>query len=242
MGTIINECDDTPSSLPTAVASDSSTFNMKSSKSPSLVTYFSRAIKAIADRAMAAFLLLLFSPILVVVAILVRTRIGTPIFFSQSRPGKYTKIFNVYKFRTMTNACDANGNLLSDEDRLLPLGQLLRKASLDELPQLFNVLKGDMSFVGPRPLLVRYLDRYNPEQARRHDVQPGITGWAQVNGRNALSWKRKFELDIWYIDHWSLWLDFKILLLTVKKVFKQEGISQTADVVAMPEFMGNEED
>jgi lipopolysaccharide/colanic/teichoic acid biosynthesis glycosyltransferase len=140
----------------------------------------------------------------------------------------------------MTSDCDAAGNLLSDEARLIPLGQFLRKASLDELPQLWNVLIGDMSFVGPRPLLVRYLERYSPDQARRHDVPPGITGWAQVNGRNALTWDEKFKLDLWYVDNWSLWLDFKILLLTVKKVFKQEGISQNANVVAMPEFMGND--
>jgi lipopolysaccharide/colanic/teichoic acid biosynthesis glycosyltransferase len=211
-------------------------------KKPSgnLLTYFSRGIKLIADRLMAAFLLLLFSPILLVVAILVRVRMGTPIVFTQRRPGKDGKIFTVYKFRTMTSDCDAEGNLLSDEERLIPLGQFLRKASLDEFPQLWNVLTGDMSFVGPRPLLVAYLERYNSEQARRHDVQPGITGWAQVNGRNSLSWDEKFRLDIWYVDNWSLWLDFKILLLTVKKVLKQEGISQSADVVAMPEFYGNE--
>jgi lipopolysaccharide/colanic/teichoic acid biosynthesis glycosyltransferase len=208
--------------------------------SGNLLTYFSRGIKLIADRLMAAFLLLLFSPIMLVVAIVVRIRMGTPIVFTQTRPGKDGKIFTVYKFRTMTSDCDADGNLLSDEERLIPLGQFLRKASLDEFPQLWNVLTGDMSFVGPRPLLVRYLERYNSEQARRHDVQPGITGWAQVNGRNALSWDEKFKLDIWYVDNWSLWLDFKILLMTVQKVLKQEGISQSADVVAMPEFFGNE--
>jgi lipopolysaccharide/colanic/teichoic acid biosynthesis glycosyltransferase len=208
--------------------------------SANLLTYVSRGIKFIADRFMAALLLLLFSPILIVVAIVLRIRMGTPIVFTQARPGKNAKIFTVYKFRTMTSDCDANGNLLSDEERLIPLGQFLRKASLDELPQLFNVLKGDMSFVGPRPLLVRYLERYNSEQARRHEVQPGITGWAQVNGRNAVSWDEKFAFDIWYIDNWSLWLDFKILLLTVKKVFKQEGVDSGTNAVAMPEFFGNE--
>ncbi len=208
--------------------------------SANLPTYVSRGIKFIADRFMAALLLLLFSPILIVVAIVLRIRMGTPIVFTQARPGKNAKIFTVYKFRTMTSDCDANGNLLSDEERLIPLGQFLRKASLDELPQLFNVLKGDMSFVGPRPLLVRYLERYNSEQARRHEVPPGITGWAQVNGRNAVSWNEKFALDIWYIDNWSLWLDFKILLLTVKKVFKQEGVDSGTNAVAMPEFFGNE--
>lgn len=214
---------------------------MKSNKSSgNLLNYFSRGVKIISDRVMAALLLLLFSPILIVVAILLRIRMGSPIVFTQARPGKNNRIFTVYKFRTMTSDCDAEGNLLSDEARLIPLGQFLRKASLDELPQLWNVLIGDMSFVGPRPLLVRYLERYSPEQARRHDVQPGITGWAQVNGRNALSWDEKFRLDLWYVDHWSLWLDLKILLLTVKKVLKQEGISQSADVVAMPEFFGND--
>jgi lipopolysaccharide/colanic/teichoic acid biosynthesis glycosyltransferase len=213
---------------------------MRKTRSASkLLTYFSRGIKLIGDRLIAALLLLLFSPILLVVAIVLRVRMGSPIVFTQPRPGKNSKIFTVYKFRTMTSDCDAAGNLLSDEERLIPLGQFLRKASLDELPQLWNVLIGDMSFVGPRPLLVRYLERYSPDQARRHDVQPGITGWAQVNGRNALTWDEKFKLDLWYVDNWSLWLDLKILLLTVKKVFKQEGISQNENVVAMPEFMGN---
>ncbi len=205
-----------------------------------LLTYFSRGLKTIGDRAMAALLLLLFSPILLVVAIVLRVRMGSPIVFTQARPGKNSKIFTVYKFRTMTSDCDKAGNLLSDQERLIPLGQFLRKASLDELPQLWNVLIGDMSFVGPRPLLVRYLERYNSDQARRHDVLPGITGWAQVNGRNAITWDEKFRLDLWYVDHWSLWLDLKILLLTVKKVFKQEGISQNENVVAMPEFLGND--
>jgi lipopolysaccharide/colanic/teichoic acid biosynthesis glycosyltransferase len=213
---------------------------MKDTSYSGLLMYISRGIKIVGDRTMAALLLLLFSPILIVVAILLRIRMGNPIVFTQARPGKDARIFTVYKFRTMTSDCDAAGNLLSDEERLIPLGQFLRKASLDELPQLWNVFIGDMSFVGPRPLLVRYLERYNSEQARRHDVLPGITGWAQVNGRNALTWDRKFALDIWYVDNWSLWLDFKILLLTVKKVFKQEGISQNTDIVGMQEFFGND--
>jgi lipopolysaccharide/colanic/teichoic acid biosynthesis glycosyltransferase len=208
--------------------------------SDNLPNYFSLGIKLISDRLMAALLLLLFSPILLAVAIVVRIRMGSPIVFAQARPGKDSQIFTVYKFRTMTGDCDAAGNLLSDAERLIPLGKFLRKASLDELPQLWNVLIGDMSFVGPRPLLVKYLERYNADQARRHDVRPGITGWAQVNGRNALTWDEKFALDLWYVDHWSLWLDFKILLLTVKKVFKQEGISQSAEIVTMPEFLGND--
>ena len=209
-------------------------------RSNSWLHYFSLAIKVIGDRSMALLLLILFSPILVVVAILVRLRMGSPVVFTQARPGKNNRIFTVYKFRTMTGDCDAQGNLLSDEERLIPLGQFFRKASLDELPQLVNVLLGDMSFVGPRPLLVRYLERYNSEQARRHDVLPGITGWAQVNGRNALTWDEKFRLDLWYVDNWSLWLDVKILLLTVKKVFKREGISQSDNVVGMVEFFGND--
>ena len=213
--------------------------NQKKS-SGGVLTDVSRGIKSLFDRLMAAFLLLMFSPILIVVAIVLRIRMGSPITFTQARPGKDNRIFTVYKFRTMTSDCDPAGNLLSDEARLIPLGQFLRKASLDELPQLWNVLVGDMSFVGPRPLLVKYLGLYNSEQARRHDVLPGITGWAQVNGRNALTWDQKFGFDLWYVDNWSLWLDFKILLLTVKKVFRQEGISQTADVVAMPEFLGND--
>ena len=209
-------------------------------RSNSWLHYLSLAIKVIGDRSMALLLLILFSPILVVVAILVRLRMGSPVVFTQARPGKNSRVFTVYKFRTMTDDCDAQGNLLSDEERLIPLGQFFRNASLDELPQLLNVLLGDMSFVGPRPLLVRYLERYNSEQARRHDVLPGITGWAQVNGRNALTWDEKFRLDLWYVDNWSLWLDFKILLLTVKKVFKREGISQSDNVVGMVEFFGND--
>jgi lipopolysaccharide/colanic/teichoic acid biosynthesis glycosyltransferase len=209
-------------------------------RSNSWLKYLGLAIKAIGDRSMAALLLLLFSPILVVVAILVRARMGSPIVFTQARPGKNGRVFTVYKFRTMTSDCDAQGNLLSDQERLIPLGQFFRKASLDELPQLLNVLFGDMSFVGPRPLLVRYLTRYNSDQARRHNVLPGITGWAQVNGRNALTWDEKFRLDLWYVDNWNLWLDFKILLLTVKKVFKREGISQSDNIVGMVEFMGND--
>lgn len=213
---------------------------MTTKRSNSWLHYLSLAIKVIGDRSMALLLLILFAPILVVVAVFVRLRMGSPIVFTQARPGKNGRIFTVYKFRTMTGACDAQGELLSDEERLIPLGQFFRKASLDELPQLVNVLLGDMSFVGPRPLLVRYLERYNSEQARRHDVLPGITGWAQVNGRNALTWDEKFRLDLWYVDNWSLWLDIKILLLTVKKVFKREGISNADSVVGMCEFMGDD--
>ncbi|MGL5060281.1 MAG: sugar transferase, partial [Microcoleus sp.] len=160
----------------------------------------SRSLKWLLDRVFAAIALVAFAPVMLMVAIAIYVRMGGSIFFCQPRPGKNGRVFNFYKFRTMTSDCDADGNLLPDEQRLIPLGQFLRKTSLDELPQLLNVLKGDMSFVGPRPLLVRYLDRYTPEQARRHDVMPGITGWAQVNGRNSISWDAKFKLDVSYVD------------------------------------------
>jgi sugar transferase EpsL len=182
--------------------------------------------------------LVLASPILAVVAVLVWVSHGWPIIFRQTRPGYRSKPFNLYKFRTMTEARDAEGNLLPDAQRLTPLGQTLRTTSLDELPELINVLRGEMSWVGPRPLLMQYLDRYSPEQARRHDVLPGITGWAQINGRNELTWEDKFRLDVWYVDHWSFALDLKILLLTLWKVLKREGISQTGHATA-EEFMGN---
>jgi lipopolysaccharide/colanic/teichoic acid biosynthesis glycosyltransferase len=182
--------------------------------------------------------LVLLSPILVLAALLVRTKHGSPILFSQKRPGYHGKPFLLYKFRTMTDRRDAQGNLLPDAERLTSLGRALRATSLDELPELFNVLRGEMSLVGPRPLLMQYLERYTTEQARRHEVLPGITGWAQVNGRNALAWEDKFRLDVWYVDHWSLWLDAKILLLTVWKALQQEGISQPGHATA-EEFMGN---
>lgn len=200
-------------------------------------TRYSRLVKSILDRLVAAIALLFFSPLLLISAIAISIRMGSPIFFTQPRPGKDGEIFTFYKFRTMTDDHDADGNLLPDEKRLTALGQFLRKTSLDELPQLWNVLKGDMSFVGPRPLLVKYLDLYNPEQARRHEVKPGITGWVQVNGRNTLSWEEKFQLDIWYVEHWSLWLDLKILFLTIIKVILREGISQEG-YATMPEFTG----
>jgi len=195
-------------------------------------------IKSIVDRMVAAIALIVLLPLIAVIAIVVYVRMGRPVIFSQLRPGVKGSIFTFYKFRTMTNERDAEGNLLSDEQRLTRFGQLLRQTSLDELPQLWNVLKGDMSFVGPRPLLVAYLDRYSAEQTRRHDVMPGITGLAQISGRNALSWEEKFRLDVWYVDHWSLWLDLKILLLTVWKVLQREGISQIGHVT-MEEFQGS---
>ena len=203
-----------------------------------IVKRISRLVKSVCDRLFAAIALVLFSPFILFVTIVISLRMGTPIVFTQPRPGKDGKIFTFYKFRTMTNDRDADGNLLSDEERLTAIGQFLRKTSLDELPQLLNVLKGDMSFVGPRPLMVEYLERYSPEQARRHDVMPGITGWAQINGRNTISWQEKFKLDVWYVNNWSLWLDLKILFLTVSKVVRKEGISQ-ANHVTVEDFMGN---
>lgn len=182
-------------------------------------------IKRLFDIAVSAVGLVVLSPLLLFLAVLVRMNLGSPVFFRQERPGLHGKIFRLYKFRSMKDAVDRFGNELPDEERLSKFGRLLRASSLDELPELFNVLKGEMSLVGPRPLLVKYLPLYNAEQRRRHDVLPGITGWAQVNGRNAISWDEKFRLDVWYVDHWNLLLDLKILFLTVKKVFIREGIS-----------------
>jgi sugar transferase EpsL len=169
---------------------------------------------------------LLILPFLLLVALLVRIMHGSPLFFVQVRPGKDGKPFKMYKFRTMTNGRDAEGNLLPDHERLTPLGKFLRATSLDEFPELINVLKGDMSLVGPRPLLMEYLPLYSAEQNRRHDVKPGMTGWAQINGRNAISWEEKFRYDVWYVDNWSLWLDIKILAMTILNVALRKGISQ----------------
>jgi sugar transferase EpsL len=178
------------------------------------------------------------APLLAATALIIWIIDGAPVAFRQERPGYRSRIFKLLKFRTMKDLRDGQNNLLSDERRVSRLGQFLRATSLDELPELFNVLAGEMSLVGPRPLLVRYLERYNQEQARRHDVLPGITGWAQINGRNALSWEGKFALDVWYVDHWSLALDTKILLLTIWKVIKREGISPP-DQITADEFMGS---
>lgn len=183
-------------------------------------------IKRAIDIIISFFALMVLAPIIFLVAVLVRNKLGSPIIFKQQRPGMKGKVFQVYKFRTMTDERDGHGALLPDTVRLTKFGQLLRKLSLDELPQLWNVLKGDMSFVGPRPLLVEYLPLYNERQARRHEVRPGITGWAQVNGRNAISWEQKFEYDVWYVENQSLFLDLKIIFLTFKKVFQSEGINQ----------------
>lgn len=185
--------------------------------------------------------LVLVSPVLLLIALMVRIIHGKPVLFRQLRPGYRGQPFYVYKFRTMTEDHDEVGNLLPDTHRLTALGRFLRTTSLDELPELFHVLAGKMSLVGPRPLLMQYLDRYTPEQARRHDVLPGITGWAQVNGRNAITWEDKFRFDVWYVDNWSLWLDIKILAVTLWKVLKREGISQPGRATA-DEFMGSKRD
>lgn len=182
---------------------------------------------------------ILFFPIFILLFLLVRMSIGSPVFFTQLRPGLNGKVFTLYKFRTMGDIRDHEGNLLPDALRLLPFGRFLRNYSLDELPEFINVLKGEMSLVGPRPLLVEYLERYTHEQARRHEVRPGITGWAQVNGRNALSWEEKFKLDVWYVDNHTLWLDLKILFLTIWKTAKREGINQQGRTT-MEKFMGTD--
>jgi sugar transferase EpsL len=197
----------------------------------------SRALKRGLDVVVSAFGLLLLSPVLVCVAVLVWLQIGRPILFRQQRPGYNSVPFFALKFRSMTDQRDGEGRLLPDGERITWLGALLRRASLDELPQLWNVLRGDMSLVGPRPLLMRYLDRYTAEQARRHSVLPGITGWTQVNGRNDLPWEQKLALDVWYVDHWSLSLDLRILGVTIWKVLKGEGIAAEGSAT-MPEFMG----
>jgi sugar transferase EpsL len=194
-----------------------------------------KAIKVTVDRLVAALALLILSPLIALVALAIRMAMGSPVFFRQERPGFKGKSFALVKFRTMTTG---EG---SDEARLTRLGHVLRRTSLDEMPQLWNVLRGDLSLVGPRPLLTQYLDRYTPEQARRHDVLPGMTGWAQINGRNAITWEEKFALDVWYVDHWSLALDFRILLQTVRKLVTREGVSAPG-MATMSEFMGTKRD
>ena len=182
--------------------------------------------KRLFDLSFALIALVILSPIILVTAILVRVFIGTPILFKQQRPGYKGQPFFIYKFRTMTNRVAHDGSLLSDAERLTRFGHLLRSLSLDELPELFNIVRGEMSFVGPRPLLMEYLPLYSPEQARRHDVVPGLTGWAQINGRNTVDWPARFAMDIWYVDHWSFWLDIRIIFLTVWKVLSREGVNQ----------------
>lgn len=198
-------------------------------------------IKRLFDFFIAFFTLVALLPVILIITLLIRFKLGSPTLFTQERPGLNGKIFKIMKFRTMLDGKDKHGNLLPDDERMTKFGTFLRSTSLDELPGLFNVLKGDMSLVGPRPLLVQYLPLYNKEQARRHNVRPGITGWAQVNGRNAISWEQKFELDVWYVDNQSFLLDLKILLLTVKKVFVREGISADGHVTIEP-FKGSNND
>lgn len=195
-------------------------------------------LKRMFDMLVAALALIVFAPVLAGVAVAVAYRLGRPVLFRQIRPGLHGRLFEMVKFRTMCDARNRDGASLPDDQRLTPFGVWLRSASLDELPELWNVLKGDMSLVGPRPLLVEYLSLYTSEQARRHDVRPGVTGWAQVNGRNALSWDDKFRLDVWYVDNRSFWLDLKILFLTVKRVFAREGISAAGEAT-MPKFTGS---
>lgn len=195
-------------------------------------------IKRLLDIFVAALGLLLLLPLLSVVAWLIRRNLGSPVLFRQVRPGLDGKPFEMIKFRTMQDVVDVAGKPLPDSERMSPFGSFLRSSSLDELPELWNVLKGDMSLVGPRPLLMEYLPLYSPEQYRRHEVRPGVTGWAQINGRNALSWEEKFKLDVWYVDNRSLWLDLKIIFLTIKKVFARDGISAEGEAT-MPKFTGS---
>lgn len=194
-------------------------------------------IKRSLDIIISVTALIILSPFMLVIYLLVRINLGWPVFFLQERVGKNNKIFKMIKFRTMKNSTDKDGNLLSDNERLTKFGSFLRSFSIDELPELINVLRGDMSLVGPRALLVQYLEHYNSEQIRRHDVLPGLTGWAQINGRNSITWCEKFKLDVWYVDNWSLWLDIKIFFLTFWKVVKREGINQS-ETVTMEYFNG----
>ena len=197
-----------------------------------------RMTKRLFDITVSLTALLLVSPVLLLLALLVRIKLGSPVLFTQTRPGLHARPFKMAKLRTMTSERGPDDQLLPDAVRLMPFGRFLRATSLDELPELWHVLNGDMSLVGPRPLLMEYLPLYTPEQARRHEVRPGITGWAQVNGRNAISWDDKFQLDVWYVDHRSLWLDIKILWLTVKKVLVRDGISAAGEAT-MPRFTGS---
>jgi lipopolysaccharide/colanic/teichoic acid biosynthesis glycosyltransferase len=209
--------------------------------SSKLTPKYNYLTKRVFDLFLSVVLLLILSPLLIFVAAFVAIDLGFPIFFRQKRPGFKGEIFTIYKFRTMRDSKDAQGKLLSDKSRLTKFGRFLRATSLDELPELFNILKGEMSLVGPRPLLIEYLPRYNPHQSRRHDVLPGMTGWAQIHGRNDITWKEKFDLDVWYVDHWSFWLDLKIIGLTIIKVLRREGISQPGQATAEL-FLGNTEE
>lgn len=195
-------------------------------------------IKRILDVCIALCSIIGLLPVIIIVSILVKIKLGSPIIFTQERVGKDNKIFKMIKFRTMKQCIDKDGNMLPDEERLTSFGKKLRSSSLDELPELINILKGDMSLVGPRPLLVDYLPLYSKEQIRRHEVLPGLTGWAQINGRNSIKWKKKFELDVWYVENWNLKLDIKIIFLTIIKVFKMDGINQNAEIT-MERFNGS---
>ncbi|WP_192036954.1 sugar transferase [Halomonas sp. YLGW01] len=195
--------------------------------------------KRLLDLSVAMFLLVALSPVIAIAAVLIALRLGRPVFFRQHRPGLHGRPYEIVKFRTMRDSFDSQGRPLPDEARMTRLGTWLRATSIDELPELWNVVRGDMSLVGPRPLMMEYLPRYSAEQQRRHDVLPGITGWAQVHGRNSLSWQEKFELDVWYVDHRTAWLDLRILMLTVKKVFYQDGISAEGHVT-VDDFYGND--
>jgi lipopolysaccharide/colanic/teichoic acid biosynthesis glycosyltransferase len=203
-------------------------------------SFYNNCIKRLCDFLLALVCIIVFSWLLLILWILVRTKLGGPALFKQQRPGKDGRIFTLYKFRTMTDAKDADGRLLSDEARLTAFGKKLRSTSLDEVPELFNILKGDMSLVGPRPLLIEYLPRYSREQARRHLVRPGLTGWAQVNGRNAISWEQKFEYDVWYVDHVSALRDLKIIVKTALAVLRRDGISADGEAT-MGAFMGSDQ-
>lgn len=200
---------------------------------------YERFVKRGLDIVIALLGLIIFMPVFAVLAILIRIKLGNPVIFKQERPGLNGRIFNLYKFRSMTNERDKNGTLLPDAKRHTSFGYFLRSSSLDELPQFFNMIKGDISFIGPRPLLVRYLTRYNKRQRHRHDVRPGLTGWAQVNGRNTVAWEKKFEYDLYYVENISFFLDVKIFLMTIVKVVKREGISPETSAT-MEEFMGND--
>ncbi len=198
---------------------------------------YKRTFKRVFDLVVTIPALIALSPLMALIALIVRVCLGSPVLFRQQRPGLHGRPFTLYKFRTMTDKRDAEGQLLPDAERLTPLGRLLRSTSLDELPELFNVVKGDMSLVGPRPLLMKYLERYSPEQMRRHEVRPGITGWAQINGRNTIAWPERLAMDVCYVDHLSFWLDLKILIITFWKALRREGISQPGQAT-MQEFTG----
>ncbi|MBL0765679.1 sugar transferase [Marivirga atlantica] len=200
---------------------------------------YSKVVKPFFDKLFALLALIIASPVFLIVALLLALFQNGKVFFTQKRPGRNEKIFLLIKFKTMRDDVDAHGNLLADKDRLTPVGKFVRKTSLDELPQLLNILIGDMSFVGPRPLLIEYLPLYNPSQKKRHNVTPGISGWAQVNGRNAISWQEKFSFDVWYVNNQSFWLDLKIIFLTIAKVFKAEGINASGSAT-IEKFIGND--